>query len=86
MAWIELGALSEVCDDQPPYGRSDLVMRTPDLKFTGGRFDGVGFPLDAIQQLARSPSSRMQVMARSWRTAIRGLANGSAWRTGGLRG
>ena len=70
----------------PPYGRSDLVMRTPDLKFTGGRFDGVVFPLDAIQQLARSPSSRMQVMARSWRTAIRGLANRSGWRTRGLRG
>ena len=40
--------------------------RKPDLKFTGGRFDGVGFPLDGIQELAKYQKLVLEMAKQVW--------------------
>lgn len=43
--------------------------RKPDLKFTGGRFNGGGFPLDGIQELAKYQRLVFEVAKQIWTEA-----------------
>ncbi len=44
----------------------DQPERRPDLKFTGGRFDGLGFPLDGIQELAKYQKLVIEMAKQLW--------------------
>lgn len=48
--------------------------RKPDLKFTGGRFDGVGFPLDGTQELAKYQRLVLEVAKQIWTASNPGKA------------
>lgn len=52
--------------DQGGVPEDDAPDAKPDLKFVGGRFDGQGFPLDGIQELAKYQRLVLEVAKQVW--------------------